>query len=96
MKVKAYITFKGKSGLTYIGRISKNGVFHFRNTQLKKACYNNLKSTFHYDCDGGSLTIPDINRESIKHVFKRYKYITCYSNVTPKKEDNKNIVTYFK
>ena len=80
MRVKAFIEFKGKFDLIYIGRISKNGIFHFRNKQLRKACLNKLRDTFNYDCLGGSLTIPDINRDS----------------VTPKIENNKYIVTYNK
>jgi hypothetical protein len=70
MRVKAFIKFKGNFDLTYIGRISKGGKFHFRNNQLKKACLNKLKDTFHYDCFGGSLTIPDTNREMVKELFK--------------------------
>jgi len=96
VRVKAFIKFKGNFGLTYIGRISKDGKFHFRNDQLKKACLNQLKDTFHYDCFGGSLTIPDINRVTVKETFKTDKYLTCYSNVVPEKENNKHIVTYWK
>lgn len=96
MRIKAFIKFKGDLNLTYIGRIGKNGVFHFRNKQLRKACLNGLKDTFHYDCFGGSLTIPDMNRQTIKEIIKIDKYATCYSSVIPKRENNKHIVTYFK
>lgn len=96
MRVKAFIEFKGKFDLIYIGRISKNGIFHFRNKQLRKACLNKLRDTFNYDCPGGSLTIPDINRDSVRERVKSDKYITCYVSVTPKRENNKYIVTYNK
>jgi hypothetical protein len=95
MRVKAYITFKGKFGLTYIGRIGKNGVFKFRNNQLRKACLNGLRNIFCYDCPGGSLTIPDLNRRT-KYIIDRDKYVTCYHSVIPRKEDKKHIVTYWK
>ena len=96
MRVKAYIKFKGDLRLTYIGRIAKNGKFHFRNKQLRKACLNKLRDTFNYDCPGGSLTIPDINRELVKDSFKIDKYLICYCNVVPEKENNKYILTYWK
>jgi len=96
MRVKALINFKGKFCYTYIGRISKDGKFHFRNKQLRKACYKRFKETFHYECDGGSLTIPDIDRKSVKVIFNIDKYLICYNCVVPKKEDNKYIVTYWK
>jgi hypothetical protein len=95
MRVKAIIKFKEKYGLIYIGRISKNGIFHFRNIQLRKACLNQLKETFKYDCPGGSLTISDINKKTTKDMFKIDKYITCFSCVIPEKENNKYIVTYW-
>lgn len=96
MRVKAFIEFKGKFGLTYIGKLGKNGIFKFRNKQLRKACLKQLKNTFNYECFGGSLTIPDINRETVKEFFKTDKYLTCYSLVVPEMENNKYIVTYWK
>lgn len=96
MRVKAMIEFKGKFGLIYIGRLGKNGVFKFRNNQLKKACLKQLKDTFDYDCPGGSLTIPNIDRESVREFFKIDKYLICYCYVIPQIENNKYIVTYWK
>lgn len=97
MRVKAFIKFKSdKLSLTYIGRISKDGKFRFRNGQLRKACLNQLKDIFYYDCSGGSLTIPDINRETVKEMVKVDKYVICYACVVPKKENNKYILTYWK
>ena len=94
MRVKAFILFKGKFYLKYIGRLGKNGVFKFRNKQLRKAVLNTLKWTFNYDCLGGSLTIP--NGYLTSEIVKRDKYVTCYSNVMPQKENSKYIVTYWK
>jgi len=96
MRVKSYIEFKGEFKLTYIGRIGKKGIFNFRNNQLKKACLNKLKVTFHYDCPGGSLTIPDINRYPICEIVKQDKYVVCYESVIPEKKNSKHIVTYLK
>ena len=96
MRVKAYIEFKGKFELIYIGRVGKSGRFKFRNNQLRKACLNQLKNDFYYECFGGCLTIPDINREVVKELLQRYKYLTCYSKAIPEMENNKYIVTYWK
>jgi hypothetical protein len=94
MRVKAYITFKGVFGLKYIGRVDKSGTFRFRNRQLRKACLNKLRETFHYDCHGGSLKIPETERAM--KIAKLDGYITCYSSVIPEMENNKYIVTYWK
>ena len=94
MRVKAFIKFKGKFQLTYIGRIGKKGIFKFRNKQLRKASLNRLRDIFNYDCPGGSLTISDIDR--YYDIIKEDKYVTCYNNVTPEKENSKHIVTYWK
>ena len=96
MRIKAYITYKGKFRLTYIGRTSKNGNFHFRNKQLKKACYKKLKETFCYDCEGGSLAIPNINNKTTKYIFEIDKYITCYSSIIPENINKEIIATYWK
>ena len=96
MRVKAFIRYKGIFKLTYIGKLSKNGVFHFRNKQMRKACLNSLKQLFDYNCNGGSLTIPNLDRESIKRRYKIDKYVICYNCVIPEKENNKYIVTYLK
>lgn len=96
MRVKAYIKFKGNFKLTYIGRIGKNGVFKFRNNQLRKACLNKLKETFHYDCPGGSLTIPGFDSRIYKFYAEDFGFLICYSKVIPQKEDKKNIVTFWK
>lgn len=96
MKVKACIKFKNNNlKLTYIGRIGKNGVFHFRNKQVRKACLNKLRETFNYDCPGGSLTIPDVNDRNME-IIERDGFITCYNSVIPEKENNKYIVSYIK
>ena len=97
MRVKAFINWKGKFSLVYIGRVGKNGLFKFRNKQLKKACLNKLKETFHYECPGGSLTIPNLNRESVRYRLLKDGYVIAYQYVIPEKEDSKKyIVTYRK
>ena len=90
MRVKAYICFKGEFQLKYIGRTGKNGVFYFRNGQLRKACLETLRKKFDHDCLGGTLTIPDVNRELTRYLLEKDGYVTCYHRVTPEKENKKN------
>ena len=97
MRVKAYINWKGNFSFTYIGRTGKNGIFRFRNKHLKKACLNRLKEVFNYECPGGSLTIPNLNRESVRYCLLKDGYVIAYHSVIPQKEDSKKyIVTYRK
>ena len=97
MRVKAFINWKGKFSLVYIGRVGKNGFFKFRNRQLKKACLNTLREVFKHECPGGSLTIPNLNRKSVKYNLLQDGYVIVYNSVIPEKEDSKKyIVTYRK
>jgi hypothetical protein len=96
MRVKTYIEFKGRFRLIYIGKIGKNGVFKFRNKQLRKASYKQLKTTFHYECLGGTLTIPNLNSDMSKYHIKMDNAVYAYQSVVPKKENSKYIVTYWK
>lgn len=96
MRVKAYIYFKGEFQLKCIGRTGKNGAFHFRNGQLRKACLETLRKTFAYECTGGTLTIPDANRNPVDEVVKRDGYITCYHRVRPEKENKKKFILTYK
>lgn len=95
MRVKALIEFKGKLGFKYIGNVSKKGVFHFRNKQLRKSCLKRLENDFHNNPYGGSLVVPDPTNERIKWMFKLDGYLTCYSS-PPEKENRKYIATYWK
>ena len=96
IKVCAYLHFKGKHKLTYIGLLTKNGTFKFRKKILRKVALNNLKTTFLYECPGGSLTIPNIDGHSALLSLNLDKFIICYTSFIPKKENSKYIATYWK
>jgi hypothetical protein len=109
MKIKAYIEWKDELRLITLGTLGKNGVFHFRNSQLKKSCIRTLRKTFSHDCPGGTLTIPDHGNSYSTDplVIERFLrnsqmaeeegYLVAFQSVEVKKEDNKKyIVTYKK
>ena len=89
MKVRVYVSWKGKFKLMTIGKLSSRGIFHFRSNQVRKACYRQLVESFQHYCPGGTLTII---KDSIGE-----KYLNCYANVALEKQNSrKHILVYRK